>query len=222
MKNYKFEPLRVRAYLRTPVVSDEYLPLDGILFDRFIASWFGRQDIAMPRQGEHAVWSGKSMPFLKRNTSSDREWYYACSFAQWHEPVVIKRDFFVKQLEQQIISEYVDWGKKKAAIDITRGVDKSYLVEFYTRRSEYVEWYCRGDKKEIKSLLSFCTHIGKYGNKGYGSVLRWVVEGTDRDWWKNDGAGRLMRAIPSEKGNTVYGIRPSYWHPRHQFKVILP
>lgn len=53
-------------------------------------------------------------------------------------------------------------------------------------------------------------------------LLRWEVEETERDWYKNDNAGNLMRAIPSKKGMAVYGIRPSYWLPKHQTTVLLP
>lgn len=81
---------------------------------------------------------------------------------------------------------------------------------------------CRADKSALETLLQFCTHIGKESSQGCGSVLRWEVNETERDWYLNDNMGRIMRAVPSEKGTAMYGIRPSYWHPRHQARVLLP
>ncbi len=216
-----FQPLRVRAYLQCRVVADKYLPLDGVLFNQFVAGWFGRQDVSLPRSGNVATWEGEYLP-IEKIADDAGNWYYACSFAKWHGRALEKKDFFVKQLELQHIANFVDFGNKKGKIDISRGEDKAYMVEFYTRHADYVEWYCRGNKAELELLLPFCTHLGKHSARGYGAVLRWEVSETEKDWYLNNDDGELMRAVPSEKGQQIYGIRPSYWHPKHQTRVVLP
>lgn len=216
-----FKPLKIRAYLQTPVISDKYLPLDGVLFNQFIRDIFGAKVITKPRESEEALYSGKSLPIQKRNMN-DENWYYACSFAVWSPDHKHGKTEYAKRFDTTLAVDYVDFEGKRGRVDTARGANKNLFVKEYTISSPYVEWYCRGNKEQIKALLLFCTHVGKKTSQGFGSVLKWEVEETEKDWYKNDNAGRLMRAIPSNKGTAVYGIRPSYWHPRHQTKVILP
>lgn len=116
----------------------------------------------------------------------------------------------------------MDFRGKRGRVETSRGQFKNYWVKEYTWNCLYVDWYCRGDKSQLEMLLPFCTHVGKKSSQGCGSVLRWEVNETERDWYKNDGNGRLMRAMPSGRGQIIYGIRPSYWHPRHQARVLMP
>jgi CRISPR type IV-associated protein Csf3 len=221
MQDFTFSPLKIRAYLQTPVISDKYLPLDSIIFNHFIRDIFGAKDITKPRQSIVAEYSGKNLPIQKRNMNED-EWYYACSFAVWSPDTTRDTIEYAKRFDTDFAVDYVDFGKKRAKVDTARGENKNYFIKEYTFNAPYVEWYCRGNKQQIETLLAFCTHIGKKSSQGFGAVLSWEVEETERDWYKNDNAGNLMRAVPSHKGTAVYGIRPSYWHPRHQTKVLLP
>lgn len=216
-----FVPLKIRAYLQTPIISDQYLPIDGIMFNHFIRDIFGPKVVTHARKSDVALYSGKNLPFLKRNTNED-DWYYACSFAVWPSETARDTIEYAKRFDTTLAVDYVDFGKKSAKVDTARGSFKNYFVKEYTFNAPYVDWYCRGDKEAIEKLLAFCTHVGKKSSQGFGAVLRWEVEETELDWYKNDNAGRLMRAIPSHKGTSVYGIRPSYWHPRHQATVLLP
>lgn len=216
-----FRPLKIRATLQTPVISDKYLPLDGILFNHFIRDIFGPKTITKPRQSTEALFSGQHLPLLKRNTNED-EWYYACSFAVWSPDTTRGKTEYAKRFDTDLAVDYADFGKNKAKVDTSRGAYKNYFVKEYTFNAPFVEWYCRGNKRDLETLLAFCTHIGKKSSQGFGAVLKWDVNETERDWYKNDNSGKLMRAIPSHKGNAVYGIRPSYWHPRHQARVLLP
>lgn len=219
---YKFEPLKIRAYLQTPVVSDQYLPLDGILFNHFVRDNFGVQIATKSRQGDAAIWTDKLLPFAKRNGISKNDWYYACSFAIWSACVLRGTMEYAKRFDTHLAVDYADFGKKKAKVDTSRGEQKNYFIKEYTFNAEYVEWYCVGDKKEIELLLPFCTHVGKKSAQGAGAVFKWEVESTQFDWSVNDADGKLMRAIPSPESNFVYGIRPSYWHPQNQTRVLMP
>lgn len=218
---FNFKPLRIRAYLQTPVISDKYLPLDGILFNQFIRDKFGPKTHTLARQSTLPEYSGMDLPIQKRNMS-EPEWYYACSFAVWSPDTTRDQIEYAKRFDTDLAVEYADFGKKRGKVDTSRGEFKNYFIKEYTFNAPYVEWYCRGDKQALEMLLPFCTHIGKKSSQGFGSVARWDIEETERDWYKNDNSGNLMRAMPSHKGAAVYGIRPSYWHPRHQAKVLLP
>lgn len=216
-----FEPLHIRAYLQTPVISDRYLPLDGILFNHFIRDEFGVKVAMRPRESAEKIYSGKSLPIQKRNMN-DPNWYYACSFAVWPENTLPGRHEYAKRFDVHEAVHYVDFGRNRGKVDTSRGEFKNYFLKEYTLSATFVDWYLRGVKEEIETLLNFCTHIGKKTAQGCGSVLRWEIAQTDRDWYKDDDNGRRMRAIPSEKGDCIFGIRPSYWHPRHQTKVLMP
>ena len=65
MPHFSFEPLRVRAYLQTPVISDKHLPLDGIVFNHFIRDKFGAKTHTLPRQSTLPEYSGMDLPFQK-------------------------------------------------------------------------------------------------------------------------------------------------------------
>ncbi len=216
-----FQPLHVRAYLQMPVISDQYLPLDGIVFNQFIRDHFGVKQVMRPRESAVKEYSGLDLPFQKRNMN-ERDWYYACSFAVWSPDTMRDKIEYAKRFDMAEAERYVDFDGKRNVVNTQRGQYKNYFVREYTFNSPYVDWYCRAEKSKLETLLHFCTHIGKKSSQGMGSVLRWEVSDTARDWYKNDNAGRVMRALPSKSGNVLYGIRPSYWLPRHQAICIMP
>lgn len=216
-----FTPLRVRAYLQTPVVSDKHLPLDAIMYNQAVREVLGPKTISKPRESTVREGAKVVLPILKRN-QNEPEWYYACSFAVWPDHTVHDKQDYAKRFRSHEAEKYVDFGNRRGRVDTTRGAQKNYFIKEYTRNAEYVEWYLRGNKDAVEKLLFFCTHIGKKSAQGCGSVMDWTVQETDRDWYKNNDQGRLMRAMPSHKGNFIYGIRPSYWNPKHQTNVLMP
>lgn len=215
-----FEPLIVRAYMQTPIVTDQFLPFDSILYNQVIRHKMGRKELTYSRESTVKEFTGHQLPIQKRNIHEE-EWYYACSFAVWGKHKQAKHQF-AKRFDIDSAAKYVDFKGKKPAIDTKRGEFKNYFITEYTFITESVQWYMRADKKSIERYLPFITHLGKHAKHGCGAVLRWEVQRTDKDWYKNDADKNIMRAIPSEKGSFIYGIRPSYWHPRHQTKVLLP
>lgn len=217
----KFNTLQIRAYLQTPIISDKYLPLDGIVYNQFVRDMFGPKGITLPRQSLIPEYSQKDLPFQKRNMNED-EWYYACSFAMWPEGVQMETMNFAKRFPVERALEYAEFKGSKSRVDTKRGFYKNYFFKVYTINTPYVDWYCRANKEALEPLLSFCTHIGKKSSQGAGSVLKWEVLETDKDWYKEDEDRNLTRAIPARGGNVLYGIRPSYWNPRHQTMVKMP
>lgn len=216
-----FEPLHIRAHLQTPVISDIFLPLDGVIFNQFIRDVFGPKDFTKPRESMVSEYSEKSLPIQKRNIK-EHDWYYACSFAIWPETMAHDRHEYAKRFDTHDSVNYVDFEGKRGKVYTNRGEFKNYFVKEYTISSPYVDWYCRGVRSDIETLLAFCTHVGKKSAQGCGSVLKWEVNQTERDWYRNDNAGRLTRAIPAKDGKVLYGIRPSYWLPKHQFYCMMP
>lgn len=137
-----------------------------------------------------------------------------------HWPHSDGQSFWVKRFDQSL-SGLIDFNGKRGRIDNSSGKYKGYNMPVYYRHALYVQWYATGDKDAITGLLSDVTHLGKETNQGWGRVSSWHVEPWPEQWWLRDGRGKLMRAIP-EAGGILYGVRPSYWSPRHQTECRLP
>lgn len=210
------KPLRIRAYLQTGVISDQFLPLDGVMYYHAVRERMGAEVITVPGQSTVREAQHIKLPFMKLGHND--MWYYACSFAQWPEHTTESSTFYVKKLD----IKYVGLLNEQKKIDQSRGRFKAYHLNIFYRHSHYVDWYCVGDKEAIEMLLRFCTHIGKKTAQGWGSVLRWEVSEWPEDWSVRMN-GKLVRAIPVRSSSGyLYGIRPSYWNSRHIFKCQLP
>jgi CRISPR type IV-associated protein Csf3 len=213
----------VRAWLQSGVVADGYLPLDAVVYAALMRELRGPKGASAP--GAHALNQelggvGARMPFERRNCSTE-QWYYACSFAQWPEAVANGKDYWSKRFDAPL-SSLVDFRGRRGRIVTGSGRYKGYRHPVYYRHALYVDWYCVGRAAELRRLLAWCSHLGKETGEGWGAVLRWEVSPWLADWSETDVNGRLMRAIPDPSGSRLYGIRPSYWSPRHQFPCRLP
>lgn len=221
----EFHPLHIRAYLQAPVVSDAYLPLDGILYHHYVRSVFGPKKTGhSPRQSMVPKGAGIELPIQKRNHNSfdGIKWYYACSFAVFPPTARRSKINYAKRFDTHEAIERVDFEGKRGRVHTQAGAYKNYFIEEYAWETPYIDWYLRGVKEDIEILLPFCTHIGKETAQGMGSVYKWEITNTDKDWYLNDSNGKLMRAVPVKNSSFIYGIRPSYWLPSHQFPVLLP
>jgi len=223
---YDLEPLRVRAWLRSGVVADRHLPLDGILLYQNHRDALGALEMTVP--GEYTNNAPVATLPLGILHPGHRHWYYQCSWAQWsHE--VEGQDYWNKRFRSQLV-DLVDFDRRRGKVIIEQGKYKAYHMPVLYRAALWIEWYCIGDKKEIEHFLSTVTHLGKKAVQGWGRVARWQIEPWSWDWsvWRSD--GRLMRGIPPEDldghefdlniGN--YGIRPSYWKRDNQMTLVLP
>jgi len=74
-----YEALRVVATLRTGVVADRWLPLDGVLLYQAAREQLGGQAVTVP--GGSQAPGGVTVP-LKVIHPGEDHWYYACSWAQ--------------------------------------------------------------------------------------------------------------------------------------------
>ncbi len=214
-----FEPLQIRAYLQCGVISDTYLPIDAVLYYQVMRERLGEQEVTLSGQSYGGPIS-HTLP-IKQVNSHTRQWFYAASFAQWPEEMVEGADHWNKRNDISLI-DLVDWQGRKARLDVSGGRYKSYHMPVYYRHALSISWYVVGNKVEIERLLRFVTHLGKKPAQGWGSVLQWEVEAIAEDWSIRSTTGKLMRAIPDPESPTVYGLRPSYWLPKHQFPCRLP
>lgn len=221
-----FEPLKVTAHLRTGVVADRWLPLDGILFYQACRRQAGAQVATQPGGGGIKS-GGVSMPLLIHN-HGQRSWYYACSWATpqpWW--VAEGQDHWNKRFRSGF-ADLVDFGKRRGKVIVEEGHYRAYHMPIYYYAADKIEWYCVGDKAEIEALFSTLTHVGKKGVQGWGRVSQWEIIPWYEDWsvWRGD---TLMRGVPAHEvagrgafNIANYGIRPSYWQRRNQGPLAMP
>ena len=210
--------LRIRAYLQTGVISDQFLPLDSILYYHIVRREMGSQIITKSGESNIRESQGINMPF-KRGGPRNEAYFYHCSFAQWPQHTIEDKAFYVKRFNLERAG-LLDGKKRK--VDTSRGRFKAYHVDVFYRHAAYIDWYAVGDKPEIEKLLQFCTHLGKKTAQGWGSVLEWEVIEWPEDWSVRGPGNKLMRAVPILGNGFLYGVRPSYWNQRHIFSCKMP
>ncbi len=218
------EPLRVRAWLRAPVVSDRWLPLDGMLLYQEHRDRCGQQNYTLP--GEYSAKSVGMLSCLGMAGPGGREWFYRCSWAQW-SAYAEGQDHWNKRFDASLAS-LIDFDGRRGRVDTKAGTYKAYHMPVFYRAALWVEWYCMGNRRRIAELLSTLTHIGKKREMGWGCVARWEIEPAARDYSVvKDGV--LMRGVPAvcapegipyTRGR--YAVRPSYWNPSNQMDLNLP
>lgn len=214
-----FKQLRIRAFPRCGIISDPYLPLDGILYHHLVRRKFGEKIISKAGESNIRDGAGLVLPLKKAGDPKDGTWFYNCSFAQWAEDAVEDNSFKVKQLDFMRFQNYIKNDKK---VETGRGKFKPYHIKMYYRHASFLEWYCIGNPHDIRDLLQFCTHIGKNPGDGWGEISRWEVTDWQEDWSIRGPQNKLMRAVPWRDSTFLYGLRPSYWNPRHIFPVKMP
>lgn len=219
----EFEPLRIRAYLRTGVVADRWLPLDAVVLYQAHRYQDGQQEVTVP--GAYTSQGVSRLP-IATHRFGQRDWYYKCSWAQWSHDIEGK-DHWNKRFDEKY-SDLVDTGRKRV-VSVKSGQYKSYHMPIFYRVALYVEWYAVACKQSLELLLSTVTHLGKKRSQGWGRVRRWEIRRWDHDWsvWRDD---ELMRGIPAEhaveRGGSFnlanYGVRPSYWKSNNQMLLAMP
>lgn len=229
MDSSEFAPCRIRAWLRSPVVADEWLPLDGVLLYQQTRYSLGREISTLPgvsllEQPKGGPCVGGKLPIA---VVHGKNWYYRCSWAQWG-PHVDGQDYWSKRFDNTL-ADLVDFRGRRGRIDTGSGAYKGYRMPVFYRSALWVEWFCKGDLDLLAPLVNAVTHLGKKTVQGWGRVLRWEIEPIDHDWsiWKGP---KLMRGIPPEdmpKDYPItrmgrYGVRPSYWDKRNQTELVLP
>ena len=227
-----FEPLKVTARLRSNVICDQFLPLDGLLWYQAHRLALGPEQATLP--GGNPGGERKMHMPLKMINPGTPDWYFACSWArpsQWW--AAEDTDHWNKRFDSAFV-ELLDFGQRRGKVIIEQGKYKAYHMPVFYKVARQVHWYCVGDKIEIEALLSTMTNIGKKTSQGWGRVT-WTVESWHSDWsvWHD---GELMRGVPQadalalikERGGLVpfdvvnYGLRPSYYRRENQRMLAVP
>lgn len=219
---YDMEPLQIRAWLRTPVVADRWLPLDALLLYQAHRAALGPQIVTLP--GEYSQRGISTLPLAIEHPGR-KNWYYRCSWAQWSHDVE-GTDYWNKRFDSQF-ADLVDFDGRRGKVIIEQGAYKAYHMPVFYRAALWICWYCVGDRAEIEHLLCTVTHLGKKRSQGWGRVASWDVQPWPEDWsvWKE---GQLVRGVPIEDAGPgghnllYYGIRPSYWHRNNQMPLMMP
>jgi hypothetical protein len=220
--NEPFKNLRIRCYLQTGVISDQFLPLDSILYYHLVRREMGEETITKPGESNIREGQGITLP-IKKGGRKDETWFYHCSFAQWPNHVIEDSAFKVKQGDWLRHTDFLN--DKTKRVDIQRGKFKAYHIKMYYRFANYIDWYCVGWPDKIAELLQFCTGLGKNTGDGWGQVKKWEVTEWPEDWSIRGFNNKLMRNVPlndQDGRGFLYGIRPSYWNSRHQFLCKMP
>src|SRR5579885_3211017 len=144
-------PLRITAYLQCGVISDCALPIDGVLYAVLRRKVFGERVLTEPGTTVKHNNIGVTMP-LARVNEHRQDWYFAASWAQWNGTVAYYSTYWHKYLDVHI-SDLIDFGSRKARVEIASGYYKGYRMPIYCRHALSVSWYVRGLKDEIEKLL---------------------------------------------------------------------
>lgn len=217
------DSLRVTARLRSNIICDRWIPLDGIILSQACREAWGPQDAALPG-GQMLEWPPLPLEIRQADTPF---WYYACSWAQpqpWW--VQESKDHWNKRFDVGF-AEMVDFDRRQGRVVIEKGRYKAYHMPIFYYVADVIEWYCVGDGAEIERLLSTCAYIGKKAAQGWGRVIEWRVEAWPEDWSERR-EGSLTRGLPAgtmpamDMGAVVYGIRPPYYLKENQTMVMFP
>lgn len=227
-----FEPLHIRAHLRTPVVADEWMSLDGLLLyqvHRFQAG--GGPEAAVP--GGSRTNSVARLP-LATVRFGQRDWFYRCSWAQWPEHTVEGQDYWNKRFDSRF-ADLIDFEGRRGKVTIKSGQYKAYHMPIFYRAALWIDWYAVGCRAALELLLSTVTHLGKKSSQGWGRVIEWQIEPWPEDWsmWCD---GRLMRGVferdalefIQQHGKCEsfeiahYGVRPPYYKGENQYRLAVP
>lgn len=224
-----YSNLRVRAWMSTPIVADQYLPLDGVLLYQWCRMDMGVQASTLPGVSWLAALHGEEMRGgrMPIEIVHAKDWYYRASWAQWG-PYVDDQDAWSKRLDQSL-AYLIDFRTRRGKIDTSAGQYKGYRMSVYYRSTLWVEWYLAVEREWLESMLRMITHLGKKVVQGWGKVRKWEIEEMEEDKsiWNGD---KLMRGVPvyhwpREKGLPKmmnYGIRPPYWDKRNQMELVMP
>lgn len=103
----------------------------------------------------------------------------------------------------------------RIVLNTTGGKTKSYRLPLRVRTCDSMVWFCFAQPRWLRRLLDLVAWVGKKNSHGYGRVLSWSVDETDRElWWygPSDQGPVLMRRLPygGHLPDNLLGARRSY------------
>ena len=222
------EPLVITAYLRCGVISDPWLPLDGLLlYEMCRRENGGPADASMPGLGSALALAGKVPPSPLALVRDGCYQYHACSFAHWGLPCEEGRDHWNKRFDASLV-DLLDARYRR--IDTGSGRYRSYHMPVFYRVAPWVRWYAVGNRDAVRSLLERVPALGKKRVHGWGRVTRWEVERVecDRSLIVDGVPQRSIPVTPQSRRIVrdatvmVWGFRPPYYEPGGQAECFMP
>lgn len=207
------EDLKVIANLLDGRIAttDGFLPLDSILYNAYAKKY--RPDLLENPISSYNDIIHFPIP-IEKITIDERIWYYDCSFALF-DILGEDRRFFNKRYDMTLAEKYADFKGKSSNVNTQRAKFKNWRIPLNIVLTSKIEWYLKGDKKELEELLKYASNIGKKSSQGIGIVKDWIVEPTKEKLSK-------LRPIPDANGDDEIAIHPLYFDPNNVMKVILP
>lgn len=162
-----YKRLLVTAYMKSPVVANNELYLDGIIYRQVRRDMLGAGYYDLPR---FAVQRGdvKVRLKIKRWRGS-----YLASMARLRG-AVSRTTQFHKKTNQLRATHYV----VPQRIYTNQKIYRDYRVPIDVTSLERITWVVVGDGEWIADVLSRVEAIGKKPSQGYGIVSAWTVEPT--------------------------------------------
>lgn len=222
-----WRPVRLTAWLQTPVITAAYLSLDGPLFALIMRQRYGWPVAGEGGMAPAARRAPLRLPLAKRHADTPY-WYYACSAAVWPPHVVEEQSHWHKRVALHRAELLAPEAMRR--IEPASGRYRSYRMPVFARHALQVHWYAVALPAAVERLLPHLTHLGKKTAQGWGSILHWEIAPWAEDWSEHDAAGRLMRAMPVPGGVPApgdaavlqHGYRPPYWMAANQAWCALP
>lgn len=211
--------LRVTAHLRTPVVGDHDIHLDGVL-ERAYAHRFGVED------APHRLRDPEHLPSLPIHVQRVMVRGARVTLASaWNLPMAAR----AAAIHLTSRPDAEDIHRKARAFTPGAGPGRSRLVRREGVAVNRIEWTCWGQRREVLHLLRLVGQLGSVRRGGHGEVMGWEVDAIDGDVVDRvlvDPGGVALRALPGswlvEPPESIGAWRSPYWHPALQVPCALP
>lgn len=187
----------VTANMKSNIVVNGYMYLDGILKYARIRDWFGEDYYNLT---DEIVVKIVDLPLTRSGGVN------LCSMAT-HEG----QEYADKWRKRFNVLRAESW-KDMKKLETHRGQFKNYDMPIRVIATKQVRWVVVGDNNELQRLLDTYVHsIGKKGSQGYGVVGSWDIQ-------RFNGEGQRHFPVENiEKGMNIEftGYKPNYWNKKN-------
>lgn len=218
----QYTPLQITMTIRPPLyLNNPWLHFDSIL--SYLCLRDALDDLFYILPTEKAIdISGLDIPLKKT-----RDIYHS-SIGIFRDIQLLKTDKIYKRFTDKE-TYHLTPRHQKGRIHINRGHYKDFIINMPMLITDKVTFYCNGDKKEIKRLLSHLRNIGKKTSIGGGKITNIKITETPEDYsfFKDN---NIMRPIPADmnipltEGMTFAKAtyKPPYWDKNNKTMCYIP
>lgn len=245
-----YAPLSISATLKSPLIVNDYMPLDAILGSLSINSpeqrkksieWqrfkrnadkYGIEDAKNFYRsiGKEIPSQAHFMPLAVFGHGVEHAVWVYCASAVIFEKVANDTIYFNKRHDILQLSDWLEDGHKR--IETGKGEFKNEHIPFFATIAEKLMWYVCGERAEIENLLDAAYEIGKKRRRGMGNISAWTIEDIEKDKSIIDDDGNIMRPVPmkllsalgiSGKWRSAYtAYKPPYHEGRFVERCAVP